>query len=174
MTAAETHMPVVDTQLVQRVRDLIESAQEKGEPRPGRPAPMKTTGAKDHEVRKALFVLRLVDAPANDIRDMPAGHAWQSADTGIQTTRDGVVAAGDIVTGEAGTGGASPGATGDGLLTKGAPDCHSSDEITDAAGRPTSDVASSAPAVALMSAALMARLIVWGRFSPRAHRVGPR
>jgi hypothetical protein len=175
LTAAETHSPVVNTQLVQRVRELIEAAQEKGEPRPGRPALVKTTGAKDHEVRKALFVLSLVEAPATEIPDMPVGHAWQSAGTGIQTSRDGVVAAGDIVTGEAGSFGASLGASSDDLLTKGASDCHRSDEISDAAGRsaselaPTATVNSSsaepvAPAVAPTPATLMARLIVWGGF----------
>jgi hypothetical protein len=175
LTAAETHSPAVDTQLVQRVRELIESAQEKGEPRPGRPALVKTTGAKDHEVRKALFVLSLVEAPAGDVRDGPTGQQRHPAGASVQTSRDGVVVAGDIVTGEADTCGASPGASGDDLLPKRAPGCHGSDEVTDAAGRSASELAPTATlssssaepvpsVVAPTQATLMARLIVWGGF----------
>jgi hypothetical protein len=65
LIAVEMNSPV-NTQLVERIRRLIEAAQEKSEPRPGRPTLVKTTGAKAHEVRKALFVLSLIEDLGGD------------------------------------------------------------------------------------------------------------
>lgn len=68
---------------------------------------MKTAGAKDHEVRKALFVLVLVEASASEVGHLPVDQLRQPAGVRAEQSRDGVVAAGDIVTGEADTPGAS-------------------------------------------------------------------
>lgn len=49
--------PTIDTEVVDRVRQVLAEAEAEGRPRPGRPTLARLTGASEHQVRQVLMVL---------------------------------------------------------------------------------------------------------------------
>jgi hypothetical protein len=59
-------------QLVDQVRDAIDTARQAGQPAPGRPTLVRLTGATDHAVRKVLAELATEDISADDPGEIAA------------------------------------------------------------------------------------------------------
>jgi hypothetical protein len=78
-------MTAINGQLVTQVREALDTARRAGQPVPGRPTPVRITGATDHAVRKALANLATETTLTGDPGD--PGEIAESADPSSVASR---------------------------------------------------------------------------------------